>query len=90
MCDRHDFVFLGSKRLFNLRYINGPCKISTQLVNLCPIGLKANVPIQDYRLHARRQTICVPVCEAIAEISRVEYQSVLSRLYEVGRNLTFV
>jgi hypothetical protein len=86
MCDCHDFVFLGQKLLLNLRYTDGPAKVCTQLVDLCPISLKANVQnvIQDNERQARCRIICVPVCEAIAEISRVEYQSAFSRLYKVG------
>jgi hypothetical protein len=55
MCDCHDFVFLGSKLLLNLRYTDGLGKVSTQLVNLCSISLKANVQnvIQNNERHAR-------------------------------------
>ena len=38
----HDFVLLGSKRLFDLRYIDGPAKVSMQLVDFGPIRLKAS------------------------------------------------
>lgn len=41
MCDCHDFVLLGPKRLFNLRYIDSPAEFSMQLVDLGAIRLKA-------------------------------------------------
>ncbi len=90
MCDCHNFVLLGSKRLLDLRYIDSPAKVCMQLIDLGSIRLKAkvnNVIIQD---SGETKSICVPICKAIAEISRVEYQSAFSRLYEVGRNLTFI
>ena len=57
MRDCHDFVLLGPKRLFDLRYIDSPAKVSMQLVDFSPIRLKAESSrgksIQ--RAHARRE-----------------------------------
>ena len=41
MCDCHDLVLLGPERLFDLRYIDDPAKVSVQLIDLGPISLKA-------------------------------------------------
>jgi hypothetical protein len=41
MRNGHDFVLLGPKRLFDLRYIDSPTKVSMQLVDLGAIRLKA-------------------------------------------------
>jgi len=41
MCDRHDLVLLEAKRLLNLRYVNSPAKLGTQLVDFSAVRLKA-------------------------------------------------
>ena len=90
MCDCHDFVLLGPERLFDLRHIDSPAEIGTQLVDMGAISLKADKSsrgLSRQRAHARRKSYYVPVCKAIAKISRVEYQSIFSGLYEVSRNL---
>ena len=56
MCDCHYFVALGSELLLNLRHTDGPAKVSSQLVNLCSVSLKANAQKSDSRQRAARET----------------------------------
>jgi hypothetical protein len=88
MCDCHDLVRLGVKRLLNLGHSDGSTKVGVKLVDLGAIRLEAerrgmwSKPKRASNTHTR-----APISEAVAEISRVEYQNAFPRLYEVGGDL---